>query len=197
MRQRHRAGEKLFVDYASQTVPVIDPTTGQTQEAQIFVAVLGGSSFTYAEATSTQTLPDWIASHQRAFQFFGGVPEIVVPDNLQERRHEGPPLRARSQPHLCRDGCSLRRGHHTGPATRPERQGKGRAWRARGRALDPSLAAPPEVLLAGRAELNEAIGELLDRLYERPFGKLPGSRRSRFEALDEPALRPLPATKYI
>lgn len=83
MRQEHRAGEKLFIDYAGQTVPVADPLTGQLRQAQIFVAVLGASSYTYVEATWTQSLPDWIGAHVRAFQFLGGVPEILVPDNLR------------------------------------------------------------------------------------------------------------------
>ncbi len=83
MRQYHRAGEKLFVDYAGRTVPVIDRTTGEIHEAQVFVAVLGASNYTYAEATWSQALPDWIGSHIRAFEFLGGVPELVVPDNLK------------------------------------------------------------------------------------------------------------------
>ena len=83
MRQDHRAGEKLFVDYAGQTVPVVDRMTGEIREAQIFVAVLGASNYTYAEATWTQGLPDWIGSHLRTFAFLDGVPELVVPDNLR------------------------------------------------------------------------------------------------------------------
>ena len=83
MRQEHRAGEKLFVDYAGQTVPVVDRETGGERQAQIFVAVLGASSYTFAEATWTQTLPDWTASHVRAFEFIGGCPELVIPDNLR------------------------------------------------------------------------------------------------------------------
>jgi len=80
MRQDHRAGEKLFVDYAGQTVEVIDRDTGEVDEAQVFVAVLGASNYSYAEATLSQTLPDWIGSHVRAFAYFGAVPAIVVPD---------------------------------------------------------------------------------------------------------------------
>ena len=82
MRQVHRAGEKLFIDYCGPTVPVVDPQTGEFRSAQVFVAVLGASSYTYAEATWSQSLPDWIASHQRAFAFFSGVPQLLVPDNL-------------------------------------------------------------------------------------------------------------------
>ena len=80
MRQEHRAGEKLFVDYAGQTVEVVDPRTGEIRQAQVFVAVLGASNYTYAEATWTQQLPDWIDAHVRAFEFLGAVPELIVPD---------------------------------------------------------------------------------------------------------------------
>ena len=83
MRQIHRAGEKLFVDYAGLTLTIINPGTGEERPAQVFVSVLGASSYTYAEATWTQRLPDWIGSHVRAFAFYGGVPQIVVPDNLK------------------------------------------------------------------------------------------------------------------
>jgi transposase len=83
MRQTHRGGEKCFVDYASQTVPVICADTGEIRQAQIFVAVLGASNYTYAEATWSQALPDWLDSHVRAFSYFGGTPEMLIPDNLK------------------------------------------------------------------------------------------------------------------
>ncbi len=83
LRQQHHAGEKLFVDYAGATVPIENPQTGEIRQAQVFVAVLGASSYTYAEATWSQDLANWTGSHMRAFEFFGGVPEIVVPDNLR------------------------------------------------------------------------------------------------------------------
>jgi len=83
MRHEHRAGEKLFVDYPGQTLPITDPETGQISPAQLFVAVLGASSYTYATATASQALPDWIGSHVAAFEFFGGAPAIIVPDNLR------------------------------------------------------------------------------------------------------------------
>ncbi len=82
-RQTHKAGEKLFVDYAGQTVPIVYHATGEIRTAQIFVAVLGASNYTFCEATWSQQLPDWINSHVRAFHFIGGVPAIVVPDNLK------------------------------------------------------------------------------------------------------------------
>lgn len=83
MRQEHVPGEKLFVDYAGLTVPVTDPQTGEVSRAQIFMAILGASNYTYCEATRTQTLPDWIGSHVRTFEYLGGVPEILVCDNLK------------------------------------------------------------------------------------------------------------------
>ena len=83
LRQTHTPGEKLFVDYAGQTLPIIDGLTGEIRQAQLFVAVLGASNYTYAEATWTQQLPDWIGAHVRVFEFLGGVPEILVPDNLK------------------------------------------------------------------------------------------------------------------
>jgi len=83
LRQTHRAGEKLFVDYAGQTIPVTDPVSGQTREARLFVAALGASSYTFAWAAFSEELPSWIEAHVRAFNFFGGVPEILVPDNLK------------------------------------------------------------------------------------------------------------------
>ena len=81
--QTHRAGETLFVDYAGQTVPVTNRDTGELREAQIFIAVLGASNYTFARASWPQSLPDWIDAHCRAFRFFGGVPETLVPDNLK------------------------------------------------------------------------------------------------------------------
>jgi transposase len=83
MRQRHPAGERLFVDYAGHTVDVVCPKTGEVRTAQIFVTTLEASSYTYVEASWTQSLPDWISSHVRAFEFFGGVPAQLVPDNLK------------------------------------------------------------------------------------------------------------------
>ena len=83
MRQTHKAGEKLFIDYCGPTMPIVNPDTGEVCNTQIFVATWGASNYTFAEATRTQTKPDWIQSHVNAFEFFGGVPEILVPDNLR------------------------------------------------------------------------------------------------------------------
>ncbi|MDT8952831.1 IS21 family transposase, partial [Aeromonas caviae] len=83
MRQIHKAGEKLFIDYCGPTVPIVSPTTGEVRQAQVFVAVLGASNYTFAEATWSQSLPDWLQSHVRAFEFFGGTPALLIPDNLK------------------------------------------------------------------------------------------------------------------
>jgi transposase len=194
MRQHHRAGEKLFVDYAGQTVEVVSRDTGEVRTAQIFVAVLGASRYTFCEATWSQGSEDWIGSHMRAFAYFGGVSEVVVPDNLKsavDRPH-------RYDPDINRAYAEMLR--HYGAAVVPARVAR------------PRDKAPAEagVLLVERwvlaclrrrtffslEELNQAIGELLERLNERPFQKLPGSRRSQFETLERPALRPLPSEPY-
>lgn len=194
MRQNHRAGEKLFVDYAGQTVPVVDRASGEVHETQIFVAVLGASNHTYAEATWTQTLPDWIGSHVRAFNYLGSVPEIVVPDNLKSGVH----LAHRYEPELNPTYAEM--GRHYGVAIIPTRSAKPRD-KAK---VEAGVLVVERWILArlrnrqffSLAELNTAIAELLEVLNKRPFKKLPGCRQSLFETLDRPAMQPLPATPY-
>jgi transposase len=195
MRQTHRAGEKLFVDYAGQTVEVIDPHTGEVCTAQIFIAVLGASNYTYAEATWTQTLPDWTGAHVRAFQFFGGVSEVVVPDNLRS----GVSRACRYEPDLNPSYAEL--AEHYGVAVVPARV---RRPRDKAKAEGGVLLVERWILAALRhrtfftlKELNAAIATLLERLNNRPFKKLPGTRRIAFEQIDQPALQPLPATPYV
>lgn len=120
MRQVHHAGEKVFVDYAGQQPPLIDPATGEVSDAELFVAVLGASNYTYAEATLTQRVPDWIASHARAFAFFGGVPAAVVCDQLKS----GVVLPCRYEPGLQRTYEEF--AQHYGMAILPARPGKPR-----------------------------------------------------------------------
>ena len=194
MRQNHRAGEKLFVDYAGQTLPIVNPHSGEVQEAQIFIAVLGASNYTYAEATWTQSLPDWIGSHVRTFAALGGVPEVVVPDNLKaavQRAH-------RYEPDLNRTYADL--AHHYGVAVIPAR-----ALRPRDKAKGEVGVQVVERWILARLrhhtffslqQANEAIAALLLALNVRPFKKLPGSRHSVFESIDRPALRPLPTHPY-
>jgi transposase len=120
MRQSRRAGETLFVDYAGQKVSVVDPLSGEVHEASIFIAVLGASNYTFAEATWSQSLPDWIGSHVRAFEALGGVPQVLVPDNLKaavSRSH-------RYEPELNRTYEAL--AQHYGVAVVPARAARPR-----------------------------------------------------------------------
>lgn len=195
MRQNHRAGERCFVDYAGHTMPVIDRHTGEITECQIFVAVLGASNYTFAEATLSQSLPDWIGSHQRAFDFFGGVTELLVPDNLRS----GVSKAHRYEPDLNPVYHEL--AQHYGVAVIPARV---RRPKDKSKAEVGVQVVERWILAALRhhsffslQDLNVCIQELLVQLNNRPFRKLPGSRRSQFEALDRPALQPLPATRYV
>ncbi len=194
MRQQHKAGEKLFVDYCGQTVPITDPASGEIHEAQIFVAVLGASNYTYAEATRSQKLPDWIGSHVRTFKFLGGVSELVIPDNLKS----GVDTPCRYEPDLNRTYQDLATHYSTAVIPARVRKPKDKAKVEVGVQIVERwiLACLRHRKFFSLSELNTAIRELLERLNNRPFRKLPGSRRSQFEALDRPALKPLPAASF-
>ena len=194
MRQDHKGGDKLFLDYCGPTVGVVNPATGEIVEAQVFVAVLGASNYTFAEATWTQTLQDWIASHQRALAFFGGVPALLVPDNLKS----GVNKTNRFEPELNATYWAF--AEHYGTAVLPARP-----YKPRDKAKVEAGVLVVERWIIARlrhqqflslAELNCAIAKLLADLNTRPFKKLEGCRRSLFESLDIPALRPLPAKPF-
>jgi transposase len=194
MRQSHRAGEKLFVDYAGQTIAIVNGQSGEIHEAQVFIAVLGASNYTYAEATWTQSLPDWIGSHVRTFDALGGVPEVVVPDNLKAAVHRP----HRYEPEINRTYAAL--AQHYGVAIMPAR-----ALRPRDKAkVEVGVQVVERWILArlrnhtffSLQEANAAIHDLLPELNRRSLKKLPGSRQSLFESLDRPALGPLPAHPY-
>ncbi len=194
LRQQHRAGEKVFIDWAGDKVPVYDRQSGEPQPASIFVAVLGASSYTFAQPRWTQTLPDWIGAHMDAFEFFGGVPEIVVPDNPKT----GVRKACRYEPDLNRTYQEM--AAHYGVAVIPARPAKPRD---KAKAEAAVLLVERWILAALRqrkffalSALDEAIAELLERLNHRPFRKREGSRRTLFETLDRPALRPLPAERF-
>ena len=194
MRQVHRAGEKLFIDYSGDTATVIDMATGEVRAAQIFVAVMGASKYAYAEATWTQTLPDWIASNIRALEFMNGAPALLIPDNLKSAIKNA----CRYEPEATSTYEDFAR--HYGTAILPARplSPKDKA------SVEMSVLVVQRWILArlrnrqffSLAELNIAIAELLVDLNRRPFKKLLVSRASVFEAIDRPALRPLPATGY-
>ena len=195
MRQEHRAGEKTFVDYAGQTVPVTDPKSGEVRQAQVFVAVLGASNYTYAEATWTQNLWDWIHAHIRAFEFFDGTSLLVVPDNLKS----GVKQPCYYEPELNRTYGDL--AIHYGVGILPARP-----YRPRDKAkVEVGVQVVQRWVLAALrkrqffslAELNEAILELVHKLNARPFRKLAGSRAEQYGLLDRPALQPLPQQAFV
>lgn len=195
LRQQHRAGEKLFIDYAGPTVPVIDAQTGEVRSAQVFVAVLGASNYTYAEATWGQSLPEWIGSHIRAFHFFGGVVALLVPDNL--RAGVARACRYEPEPNATYAEMAAYYGTAILP-TRPYKpKDKAKAEVAVQIVERWILARLRHQTFFTLAELNTAIAQLLGELNERLFQRLPGNRREAFEHLDRPALRPLPPSPYV
>ena len=195
MRQEHKAGEKLFVDFSGKTMPIIDAVTGEVKlEAQIFVAVLGASNYTFALATPSQKVADWLDAHVKAFRFLNGIPAVLVPDNLKSAVRSPdwyePDLNPSYQDLATHYGC----------AVIPARVRKPRDKAAVEIGVQIVqrwiLAALRKRAFYSLGELNEAIAVLLDVFNRKPFKKLPGNRYTRFLELDQPALRPLPATDY-
>jgi len=196
MRQVHRAAQKTFVDYSGMTVNVVDPRTGEPRKAEVFVGVLGASGLTFVEATWTQRLPDWTASHVRMCEFFGGVTEVWVPDQLRSAV-SGP---HRYEPDLNRTYAAL--AEHYGAIIIPARprkpKDKAKAEAAVLNAQRWILARLRNETFFSLAALNERIATLLEALNERPmrdYGKQ--SRRQRYELIDQPALRALPQNRYV
>jgi transposase len=193
-RNEHRAGEKTFVDYAGQTMPVYDPRNGGVRHAQIFIGVLGASNYTFAEATWTQSLPDWIDSHNRMYVFFGGVTEITTPDNLKA----GVTKACRYDPLINPTYYAMAKHYGTAIIPARARKPKDKAKAEQGVLLVERwiLAALRNRQFFSLDELNKAIAELLDKLNRRPFQKLAGCRLSAFEEIDKPALNPLPSKEF-
>ncbi len=194
MRQTHAAGDKVFVDYAGPTIPIYESGASSPTLAQIFVGVLGASSYIYAEATASQQLPNWIASHVRMFEHFGGAPAVIVCDNLKS---------------------AVTRASNTEPVIHPTYLHMASHYRAmvipaRPRKPKDKAKAENGVLVVERwilfrlrrrvftslGELNAAIRELLVEVNGRPFKRLPGTRKSAFDELDRHALRSLPLQRY-
>ena len=195
MRQVHRGGAKGFVDYAGKKPCLTDPATGERIPVELFVIALGASSYTYAEATATQQLPDWIASHTRAFAFYGGVPRAVVPDQLKS----AVTIPCRYEPGIQRTYAEL--AAHYGTTILPARPAK-----PRDKAIAEVAVQVAERWIVARLRhetfytlgaLNERIAELLAELNAKPMRHYGGaSRRELFERLERPHLRPLPAEPF-
>lgn len=196
MRQIHHAGEKVFLDYSGVTAWLTDPATGARTAAQIFVAVLGASRFTYAEATQSQSLPDWIGAHVRLLQYYGGVPAILVPDNLKSAVTK-----------VCwKDGSTINATYNEMAEHYDTLVAPARPRKPKDKALvEVGVQIVQRWILARLrhrtfhtlAELNAAIAQLLESVNQRPMRKMGGkTRRELFESLDRPALKPLPAEPY-
>lgn len=194
MRQNHIAGEKLFIDYCGPTVQLVNPDTGECRGAQIFVAVMGASNYTYAEATLSQKLEDWVMSHVRCFEFLGGVPDLLIPDNLKSATTRA----CKYDPDL--NPTYQQMASHYNVTIMPARP------------LKPKDKAKAEngVLIVERwimgvirkevfyslSQLNERIKDLLVWMNNKPFQKISGTRSSLFSEIDLPALKPLPLQCY-
>jgi transposase len=194
LRQQHSPGEKLFVDYAGCTIPIHNRETGEIHQAAIFVAAFGFSSYTFAEATWSQDLSCWISSHIRAFEYFGGLPAIVTPDNAKT----GVTKPCRYEPDLNPTYNDMATFYNV--AVIPARPRKPRDKAVVENAVQVVqrwiVAALRKRTFFSLQELNLAIAELLIRLNNKPFRKREGTRASQFAACDKPALRPLPAERY-
>jgi transposase len=195
MRQVHRAGEKLFVDYSGKKPHIVDGETGELVEVELFVAVLGASNYTYAEATRTQTVGDWIGSHVRCLEFLGGVPRDLVPDQLKS----GVTGACRYEPAIQRTYEEM--AQHYGTTVLPARpahpRDKAKVERAVQVAQRWILARLRHRTFFSLEELNAAIAELVADLNARTMKTYGASRRELFERIDRPALRPLPESRFV
>lgn len=195
MRQEHKAGKKLFVDFSGETLPIYDAKTGElAMRAEVFVAVLGASSYVYAEAFPSQELMYWVTAHVHTFEAMGGCPELVVCDNLRS----GVTKPHRYEPDVNATYAEM--AAHYSVAILPAR-----AYRPKDKPKAEIgvllverwvLARLRKCRFTSLGEANEAIAKAVEWVNARPFKKLPGSRGELFEALDRPALRPLPAARY-
>ncbi len=194
MRQHHRAGEKTFVDFSGKHPHIVNRTTGEEIPVELFVGVLGASSYAYAEATESQQLPDWIDAHTRMLEYFGGSSAVWVPDQLKS----GVSRSCRYEPDINRTYQEL--AAHYGAVVIPARPRK-----AKDKAKVESMVLVAQRWILARlrnrtffdvSELNEAIRELLKELNDRPMQRIGKSRRELWEQLERPALQPLPDSRY-
>jgi len=193
MRQEHRYGEKAFIDF-SDGLSIVDPLTGELSLTQLYLAVWGASNYTYAEATMSQTLPEWVGAHRRALEYFQCAPRVLVPDNLKS----GVSKACKYEPELNPTYADM--AEHYGCAVVPARP---RKPKDKAKVEVGVLVAQRWILAVLRkrtfyslAELNAAIWECLESLNTRPMRRLKKSRRELFEAMDRPSALPLPVKPY-
>lgn len=194
IRQPYRAGEKAFVDYAGPAVGIVDRATGEIRPAAVFVGVLGASSYTFVDLTARRSLPDWIGSHVKMFAFFGGVPELVIPDNekagVKSACFYEPDLNPTYQDLAAHYGTTILPARPRSPRDKAKAE-------AAVQAVERWVLAPlRHHTFFSLVEARRAFAPRVAALNERGFQKMEGSRRSLFEELDRPALSPLPATPY-
>lgn len=194
MRQHHVAGDKVFVDYSGKRIGIVDPATGEIREAEIFVAVLGASNLTYAEATWTQKLPDWTGAHVRMFRFFNGAPRLLVPDNLKSGVHKA----SFYDPEINRTYGALASHYGVGVLPARPRKPRDKAKVEGGVRFAQSyiLGRLRHLTFFSLAECNAAIAQAVEVMNSRPMRKLGVSRRELFEKIERDALCPLPETDW-
>lgn len=194
MRQTHRPGEKLFIDYSGKKPCFIDADTGEVHEVELFVAVLGASNYTFAEVTLSQTIPDFTASTVRALEYFGAAPSILVPDQLRSAVARPD----RYDPDINQVFHDLAQHYGVVVLPAPPRKPKGKAKVEAGVLIAQRwiLARLRNRKFFSLAELNNAIAELVEELNRRRFQKLPGNRLQAFETLDLPAMKVLPSLRF-
>jgi transposase len=194
MRVPHKAGEKLYVDFAGLTMSYTEPSSGEVKKAHVFVATWGASNYTYAEAFPSQNLPSWISGHINAFEYFGGMPEVLVPDNTKT----GVTSPCYYEPDLNPTYQEL--AHHYGTVVLPTRvrAPKDKAKVEKGvQTVEYWLIAPlRKRQFFSIDEINEALWERLEGLNTRPMQHFERSRKEMFEELDKPVLQPLPQTAF-
>ncbi len=194
MRQTHLAGDKLFIDYCGPTIPVVNPDTGERRQAQVFVATLGASGYTYVEAFPSQKKSDWLEAHANAFEHFGGVPALLVPDNLRSAVTKAD----RYEPQI--NDSYQRLAAHYQTAILPARPYKPKD---KAKAENAVLLVERWIMMRLRhqtfytfRELNLRIRELMNEMNQRIMKQVGVSRKALFESLDRPALRLLPAYRF-
>lgn len=194
MRQEHAAGDKMFVDYSGMTVPVVDRETGEVRLAEVFVAVLGASNYTYAEASFSQNSCSWIMAHVHAFEYFGGVPLALVPDNLKSAVKTP----CRYDPLINQNYYDMASYYGTSVMPARVRKPKDKAKAEGGVCLVQRwiLARLRKRIFFDLADLNAALAELLIKLNNKPMQKIKKSRKQVFDEIERSTLQPLPSRSY-
>ena len=194
MRQTHVAGDKAFVDDSGKKVPIVDPLTGEVRMAELFIAVLGASNLTYAEASWTQSLPDWIGAHVRMFRFFGSAPRLLIPDNLKSGVNKS----SFYDPEINRSYAKMAAHYNVGVVPARPRKPKDKAAVEAGVRFAQSyiLGRLRNVTFFSLAECQAAIVVALERMNGREMRRLGVSRRQLFETIERPAMQSLPEQDY-